>query len=90
MINKNNYSKMDYRVEKLSDAEIDEISKHFDKRVPCEVFSRVVGYFRPVNNWNAGKQAEFKDRLEYDLEKSLESKYCNDMNNGNKSINKKL
>jgi anaerobic ribonucleoside-triphosphate reductase len=24
--------------------------------------SRVVGYFTRINNWNAGKQAEFKDR----------------------------
>lgn len=32
----------------------------------CEVFSRVVGYFRPVNMWNEGKREEFKDRLEFD------------------------
>ncbi len=30
-----------------------------------EVFSRVVGYHRPVKNWNKGKQEEFKDRREY-------------------------
>lgn len=30
--------------------------------VPVEVYSRVVGYFRPVNQWNAGKQQEFRDR----------------------------
>lgn len=28
----------------------------------CEVYSRVVGYYRPVNHWNAGKAAEFKAR----------------------------
>ncbi|MEG1880868.1 MAG: anaerobic ribonucleoside-triphosphate reductase [Oscillospiraceae bacterium] len=28
----------------------------------CEVYSRVCGYFRPVSNWNKGKQEEFKDR----------------------------
>lgn len=28
----------------------------------CEVYSRVVGYFRPVSNWNAGKRQEFLDR----------------------------
>ena len=32
------------------------------KIVPCEVYSRVVGYFRPVQNWNPGKQQEFKER----------------------------
>lgn len=29
---------------------------------PCEVFSRVVGYMRPVQNWNKGKQEEFAMR----------------------------
>jgi hypothetical protein len=28
----------------------------------CEVYSRVVGYLRPVAQWNDAKQAEFKDR----------------------------
>ena len=32
------------------------------KRVKCEVYSRVVGYLRPVQQWNEGKQEEFKDR----------------------------
>ena len=33
----------------------------------CEVYSRVVGYLRPVSQWNEGKQAEFKDREVFDL-----------------------
>ena len=33
--------------------------------VPCEVYSRVVGYYRPVQSWNEGKQEEFKDRKEF-------------------------
>jgi ribonucleoside-triphosphate reductase len=33
--------------------------------LPTEVYSRVVGYFRPVQNWNAGKKEEFKDRKVY-------------------------
>jgi ribonucleoside-triphosphate reductase len=32
-----------------------------------EVFSRVVGYIRPVQDWNEGKQAEFKHRLEFKI-----------------------
>jgi len=28
----------------------------------CEIYSRVVGYYRPVKRWNVGKQQEFKDR----------------------------
>ena len=31
----------------------------------CEVYSRVVGYIRPVQQWNEGKQAEFEDRKEF-------------------------
>jgi len=30
-----------------------------------EVYSRVCGYFRPVENWNKGKKEEFKDRKSY-------------------------
>jgi len=32
---------------------------------PVEVYTRVVGYYRPVNAWNKGKQAEYKDRKVY-------------------------
>jgi len=35
-------------------------------RQPCEVYSRVVGYIRPVEQWNPGKQAEFSDRSNFD------------------------
>lgn len=31
-------------------------------KVPCEVYSRVVGYLRPVQNWHQGKQQEFSER----------------------------
>jgi ribonucleoside-triphosphate reductase len=33
-----------------------------------EVYSRVVGYLRPVNQWNEGKQAEFAIRSRYRVE----------------------
>lgn len=36
---------------------------------PCEVYSRVVGYLRPVQQWNEGKQEEFKNRKEFKLPK---------------------
>jgi len=32
----------------------------------CEVFSRIVGYLRPVEQWNEGKQEEFADRKTFD------------------------
>ena len=35
-----------------------------------EVYSRITGYYRPVQNWNDGKAEEFKMRKTYDLEHS--------------------
>ncbi|MGB9723710.1 MAG: anaerobic ribonucleoside-triphosphate reductase [Chloroflexia bacterium] len=33
-----------------------------ERRIPCEVYSRIVGYLRPVQNWHRGKQQEFQER----------------------------
>ena len=33
----------------------------------CEVYSRVVGYLRPVSQWNEGKQAEYSHRKTYSV-----------------------
>lgn len=38
-----------------------------EKRTKCEVYSRVVGYLRPVKQWNRGKQQEFSDRRLFDM-----------------------
>lgn len=35
------------------------------KRTKCEVYSRVVGYLRPISQWNDGKKAEYHDRLTF-------------------------
>ncbi|MBR6451509.1 MAG: ribonucleoside triphosphate reductase [Lachnospiraceae bacterium] len=35
-----------------------------------EVYSRITGYYRPVQNWNDGKAQEYKNRVVYDLERS--------------------
>jgi len=32
------------------------------KKVTAEIYSRVSGYFRPVQQWNKGKQEEYKER----------------------------
>lgn len=32
------------------------------ERQECEVYSRIVGYIRPVSQWNQGKKAEYLDR----------------------------
>ncbi len=37
----------------------------------AEVYSRITGYYRPVQNFNDGKAQEFKDRKEYVIERSV-------------------
>ncbi len=41
----------------------------------CEVNSRIVGYYRPVQNWHAGKQEEFREREEYCEDKTLKHEF---------------
>ncbi len=40
-------------------------SKSALNRTRCEVYSRIVGYLRPVSQWNPGKEAEFRERKTY-------------------------
>jgi hypothetical protein len=35
----------------------------------CEVYSRVVGYYRPVQQWNKGKAQEYSERTEFNYGK---------------------
>ena len=37
---------------------------------PAEVYSRITGYYRPVQNWNDGKTQEYKNRQLYDVKNS--------------------
>ncbi len=41
-----------------------------NKRTKCEVYSRVVGYLRPVSQWNQGKRQEFSDRKVFSVKKT--------------------
>lgn len=34
---------------------------------PCEIYSRVVGYIRPISSWNDGKRQEFKERKYFSI-----------------------
>ena len=42
-----------------------EESPEQEAKVPCEVYSRIVGYLRPVQNWHEGKRQEFRERKTY-------------------------
>ena len=44
-----------------------------EERTLCEVWTRVMGYFRPVSGYNKGKQSEFKER-KYFKESSAKSR----------------
>ncbi|MFA5746817.1 MAG: ribonucleoside triphosphate reductase [Candidatus Paceibacterota bacterium] len=41
---------------------------------PCEVYSRIVGYYRPVGQWNNGKQQEFEERKVFKFPKTPAAK----------------
>ena len=48
-----------------------------------EVYSRITGYYRPVQNWNDGKRAEFAARKVYDVSNSYfeeKCEFCGDLN----------
>jgi len=41
-------------------------------RKRCDVYSRIVGYLRPVDNWNDGKQEEFRQRVTFSEKKAFQ------------------
>ena len=38
---------------------------------PCEVYSRIVGYLRPIRQWHKGKTQEFRERKEFKIESNV-------------------
>ena len=34
----------------------------------CEVYSRIVGYLRPINQWHSSKQEEYKERKNFKID----------------------
>ena len=54
----------------------------------CEIYSRVVGYIRPVEQWNDGKQAEFKDRSLFFVKKQTDESNQTSLNNQTSLKNK--
>jgi ribonucleoside-triphosphate reductase (formate) len=47
-----------------------------NNRTRCEVYSRIVGYLRPVSQWNEAKQSEFGDRQTFDKQLSSDDCLC--------------
>jgi ribonucleoside-triphosphate reductase len=44
-------------------------------KIQTEVYSRVAGFFRPVNSWNLGKKEEYNQRKTIKLKKTGENSY---------------
>lgn len=42
-----------------------EVTLADSERQPCEIWDRVMGYYRPVQDWNHGKKSEHKDRVRF-------------------------
>jgi len=47
----------------LTETELLEIALSDEERQPCEVWTRVMGYHRPVTSFNQGKQGEYAERV---------------------------
>ena len=41
---------------------VDDVELNDEERQPCEIWTRVMGYHRPVASFNRGKQSEFHER----------------------------
>lgn len=50
---------------------VDGVELSNEERQPCEVWTRVMGYYRPVDMYNTGKKGEFHERVEF-----VEPKCC--------------
>mgnify|MGYP002776394419 CR=1 FL=1 len=48
------------------------------QRTKCEIYTRVMGYFRPVSHFNIGKKSEFYSRNYFKEEVSMNSKFIQD------------
>ncbi len=42
------------------------LAEHESERTKCTVYTRVMGYHRPVETFNAGKQGEFEERAHFE------------------------
>jgi len=40
-------------------------------KIPSEIYSRVSGYYRPVNQWNRGKQEEYSCRISLNISNEI-------------------
>lgn len=51
--------------------EIDGVTLEDEERQPCEIWTRVMGYYRPIDNYNIGKKGEYHERVNFIVPKDL-------------------
>ena len=58
------------------DAEIKKLEEQLEKIIgtATEVYTRIVGYYRSIKNWNIGKRAEFDERVPFNPDIKKEKK----------------
>jgi hypothetical protein len=61
------YEKGDEKVNVFKCNDCFSINKALTNFQPCEVYSRVVGYIRPVQQWHKGKRQEYGEREEFKM-----------------------
>ena len=61
------YDTEDGKIEAFKCKECFEKDKSLKNYRSCEVYSRIVGYLRPIQQWNVGKQREYNERKEFNL-----------------------
>lgn len=52
------------------------LQQHQELRTPCEVWTRVMGYHRPVSQFNKGKQSEHFERQHFQEERTCHSSFA--------------
>ena len=65
----------------MGDLKVDDIVIKEEERTRCEVWTRVMGYHRPVQEFNPGKQSEFHERKHF-----IEPKGLDEPSDGSKSV----
>ncbi len=56
---------VEYINNKIKNSDKNLLLKHESRRQLTEIFSRICGYIRPINQWNNGKKEEFHDRVKF-------------------------
>ena len=50
------------------------LAKYSSSRQKCDVFTRVMGYLRPISSYNIGKKQEAKERMYYTVDETFKNK----------------